>query len=679
MSDVLFKISCVTCSARLSVRNEAVIGQILACPKCGSMVQVTPPAPSESTTQMANDAEAAAKIAASDVSQAEVVPPDFSIEALEAQPTTASDETSTANDDAAALEKPAIEPQASSYSLIAWATAGVVALAAGVGVLLYATSGDDKGQLAIAPTSPTIAEDSAAPPTEEESEVDPPLEDSTVAPELPTSNEEDTLAIQSEATSPELGNKDSSSDVPPVVPSPPTPSPAEPPSDSVEPTTDFASEEPTSKPKRTLLIDPLDLDPEGLDLSTFASASAPEAVSVPSEEPQAEVEQALELPDQPPELPRVQLDQSQQLPQIDTNEVLATRIPSFEMKAIPLCEFLDFLTRMSALPVSAEPEQLRLAGVSSTKAVSVSLSDTTVEGILTKALEPLRLTPVVANDQVVLGRVGLDNLRKIDYPVDDLLDSSTTAKSLGKLVSDFVAPESWNTDSEAPFLGNTVDPDTPLINVEGDTLIVTQQERRHYEILRLLETLRVARGMKPRSKYPEELLQATSPYVQLSQRLNSPATFTFSRFTPAEEVFRHWQNELGLAVLVDWPSLAKLDLRPQSRLRCSATEQSWSQALDEVLTPLGLAWRAVDGRTLQITTIDETNERTELAFYPLQESRQDRLVSVEQFVNRLSVENGSPTGTRVFHDRGANALLVLNSPAIQRKLAAWLIEQDWSK
>ena len=39
-----FKITCVTCRARLAVRNEALIGQILACPKCGSMVQVAAPA-----------------------------------------------------------------------------------------------------------------------------------------------------------------------------------------------------------------------------------------------------------------------------------------------------------------------------------------------------------------------------------------------------------------------------------------------------------------------------------------------------------------------------------------------------------------------------------------------------------------------------------------------------------
>ncbi|HUY93367.1 MAG TPA: DUF1559 domain-containing protein [Pirellulales bacterium] len=39
----LFSIHCTTCRARLKVRDAAAIGQILACPKCGSMVQVLPP------------------------------------------------------------------------------------------------------------------------------------------------------------------------------------------------------------------------------------------------------------------------------------------------------------------------------------------------------------------------------------------------------------------------------------------------------------------------------------------------------------------------------------------------------------------------------------------------------------------------------------------------------------
>ena len=38
-----YTIVCTTCQAKLRVRKAAAAGQILACPKCGSMVLITPP------------------------------------------------------------------------------------------------------------------------------------------------------------------------------------------------------------------------------------------------------------------------------------------------------------------------------------------------------------------------------------------------------------------------------------------------------------------------------------------------------------------------------------------------------------------------------------------------------------------------------------------------------------
>ena len=43
MEKALFSVSCTTCRARLAVRNKEAIGEILECPKCGSMVLISPP------------------------------------------------------------------------------------------------------------------------------------------------------------------------------------------------------------------------------------------------------------------------------------------------------------------------------------------------------------------------------------------------------------------------------------------------------------------------------------------------------------------------------------------------------------------------------------------------------------------------------------------------------------
>jgi len=43
VQEPLFSITCTTCQARLGVRDSSLIGAILECPKCGSMVQIAPP------------------------------------------------------------------------------------------------------------------------------------------------------------------------------------------------------------------------------------------------------------------------------------------------------------------------------------------------------------------------------------------------------------------------------------------------------------------------------------------------------------------------------------------------------------------------------------------------------------------------------------------------------------
>lgn len=39
----LFSVACITCRAKIKVQSTAAIGQVLACPRCGAMVEIAPP------------------------------------------------------------------------------------------------------------------------------------------------------------------------------------------------------------------------------------------------------------------------------------------------------------------------------------------------------------------------------------------------------------------------------------------------------------------------------------------------------------------------------------------------------------------------------------------------------------------------------------------------------------
>lgn len=59
-----FSLTCTTCKTRLKVRDASVIGQIMACPKCGGMIMVTPPGPA---TPGVSDSQAAGSKSSSTV------------------------------------------------------------------------------------------------------------------------------------------------------------------------------------------------------------------------------------------------------------------------------------------------------------------------------------------------------------------------------------------------------------------------------------------------------------------------------------------------------------------------------------------------------------------------------------------------------------------------------------
>jgi hypothetical protein len=125
----------------------------------------------------------------------------------------------------------------------------------------------------------------------------------------------------------------------------------------------------------------------------------------------------------------------------------------------------------------------------------------------------------------------------------------------------------------------------------------------------------------------------------LAESLQEQATFTFSRYTPLKEIFSYWQQQLGLALLVDWSAIlgessllqhAPVELQqelagrreepsigPATPVACAVAGLPWHQALDTILEPLGLAWQAIDGSALQITSAEVVLGTARLEFYSL--------------------------------------------------------------
>lgn len=566
----LFKITCVTCRAGLSVRNESLIGQIVACPKCGSMVQITPPEPE--------------------------VPP------AEAGPPVAEGAAGT------------------SYALVAWSMGGLAVAATVFGAILLWPSAPATSDAAPPRTSEKqVIDETARPPVAAMRE--PAAEETTHVTPTPAAPQEP-VAVEEEII-------------------------AEAP---IEVANAHAEAPPMEEPRAARQFDALDLDPEGLDLATLdqepvrsfddrSSAEPP-----PSPEPETSTQPVV----------RRGVDREHNLADRDAHERFERRLPALSVKKMPLVDFLALTSQLSGTPVSVGSEHLQMAGISPRKSVSVDIRDRSLKAILAEALDPLRLEHDFRGAQVVLTRQGADHVREIDYPVDDL---KSEPKQLAAWVQQLVAPESWQTGK---------------LKVAGDVLQIKQSQRVHYQVLVFLERLRLVSGLPTRSKYPVQRLAPTPLHAAMAERLSAPALFTFSQETPLADVLLHWQREIDVPLLVDWPALAEVELWPESTIVCAVADKTWEEALSEVLEPLGLDWRATFGGAIEISVTEKLANDPQLELYPLADGN---ATDFQQLTSRLE-EQLSPVEGELVYDATANALFARYPASAQRRILAWLAEQE---
>ena len=639
----LFKITCVTCQARLSVHNEGLIGQIISCPRCGNMVEVAPPAPPAEPEPVTPEPEAQ--------TPAPVEEPAPPVQELPAE------------QPPAAVEQPTTPPPTGAGSLVAklrgllWVAVSVAALGSGAAVRVLWPSGEDAAQ------PPTVAAEEQpsqpapveavepvepAPPTDEQP-TQPPVEPTPEQPQPPAEPAEPDLVTQLPAL-PGAGQD------------------AQPEDDDLiqgEPEeTDPASELPE--------FDPLDMDPEGLHLAlldSHHSAEVYEGAAAADEEPEDEPQP----PAEPAGVPVItrsveRSEQESRIATADAQEALDEQLPGFRARRLPLSKLLDLTATLSGATVSVAPEELLMSAVEPDQPVAAYGEDATLGEVLASGLKPLKLTGRAEGPHVVVERSGTDRWREVEYPVEDLTDNTAGVRRLADDIRRLVAPASWDTGAK---------PGT--IRVQGQTLVVAQTERVQYQVLFLLERLRLAGGLTPRTRYPVKMLD-DKRREEVRGRLSAPATYTFSRFTPLGEVFEYWQAELPAPVLVDWPALAERQLWPDTLIRCYALDQSWGEAIDAVAGPLGLYCGVADVGALHVTTREAAQTVPVVRVYPLEvvdrASLEGRLAS---FVEKLR-ENVLPTASEadtvlVFNPRTL-ALAARLPEAGQDELRTWLESEN---
>ncbi len=686
-----FSIACTTCQARLRVRDDSVIGQILTCPKCGSMVLVAPAAvaPEDLKDTVEDLTVAPSQHGHETETETETEAP---------IPTSANDHTfeedllATSEASAAVEFPPALPahddsvllPNADwmSSSMTQWRNRALTVIAAVTGITL--------ALLILVMLDGGVAPDIVATPSTSNSEGsnhgDSPAPENTTPEVTPPDNQQPTAADMTEEP-PLIAPADVPGDPPPAkstasdavstddaqpatvaVPAPPEPSPAE------------ATAPPTPP-------EPAEETPPGLKPMP---SSTDAAASPDGSRPLAETMRDFgALFTEPPTPTNAAVSEATPDPVVDetsdTNEAAPVRRPGprsveiddrlrdpvaeIDFDGVPLVNFLRFMTDYSTIPITLDPDMLVWAKLSPTTAIKLKAKESTVAEVLDKALTPLGLHYRSEEEQLfITRRPRADGARRsVSFKVPDLVgEDAQQLQALGTQIMHFVAPETWSSQGGEG-----------TIAFGPAELVVEQDETVLFEVLAFCDKLRVARGLNPRSPFDASLFRLVSRSERAAPKLAQPVSLTYLRPALLDRIIDRISATAKLHLLIDWRALAEVGWSPDAELTFSVVNQPVGDALNSFLQPLDLAYRVVDESTLQITSQSAVESRLEVEFYPLTAAENGNgLALLKRAQQTLGEEQFREFGGRgqLAYDDIGHCLIALLSQPQQIQLQAWLVE-----
>lgn len=293
----------------------------------------------------------------------------------------------------------------------------------------------------------------------------------------------------------------------------------------------------------------------------------------------------------------------------DLETRLAYSIPSLKFDEVGLLDCLRFLSDFSTIPITLPPATLLFAGGTPHSHVQLELNDKSVGEVLKEVLATHRMAYVVDDRHVVVINQSEDSsgLREIPYSVDDLSGPGAgDIDELVELIRGFVVPSAWN----EPGTSLNVDPN-------DETLTVRQTGAVHWEIIVLCEKLRVARGLPLRSRYRPTLFELKPRSARAIAKLNGRLTLNYLEPVRLVDILDRLSEEVGIQFLVDWRRLYDVGQFPTTSTTLLADDKQLHELLESLLSPAGLDYRVVDASIIQVTTAEAAESHLDVEFYPV--------------------------------------------------------------
>lgn len=425
--------------------------------------------------------------------------------------------------------------------------------------------------------------------------------------------------------------------------------------------------------------------PEGLDPGHENSVDIDEPVGLDDPEEPARLPDFLPEPDPANDAAATVTEEEIPAPRVivslseeEVQARLEIGILEVKFEKTPFIDAIETLSNLSNVPITLDTAALRYRGYSCEIPITMALQDTNVGKALDKMLEVARLIKIVRHGQIFLTLPAAENsgLYETVLDISDIARIEGAGVRIPELLERMIVPETWKSQG-----GDA------SISIEGDKLRIVHSKLVADEVLRFLEQWRVLHGIPQQTDRTEGKL---APEVFGWDSLNVPITLNYYVPTPLSQCFRNIRSRTNLRILTNHLALIEQDERVDSTYsRVYASKEKGDtidDALNGFLADVDLCYRIIDEKTIEVTTLEEAANSANMHFEVHLLSKQGKEIDPIEAEGIIASIRGAiapeswriPGNARTLglgdlaYDPESGCLIVRQSQPVQRMIRKWI-------
>ena len=292
----------------------------------------------------------------------------------------------------------------------------------------------------------------------------------------------------------------------------------------------------------------------------------------------------------------------------DVAEKLDITLTGIKFDAISVLEFVQFMAKMAEIPICFNIDAIRAEGIDLNQKLDVLTEQATVREILESNLSPIGLVLEVSDKVVVLSTAKQSNYSFVDYQFPLAIDTNNqeeVKRYTGNLQS-AINPESWSTSGGKG-----------LLEVKDGKLQIFQIPSTHQKIANFISRLDLSKQLMDSPGNEELLEKSKSKYLNVQKHMGRLVALEVVDPKPISEVFEKLGAELGITILIDWQSLMTEHWNPDTLVPWANSKKTFGQSLNELMSSMKTGYRWIDDNTLEITTRKKVYEAIEIEVYSI--------------------------------------------------------------